>query len=196
MSVEEIRRSWEFNRRQGLTTNINCGYLRRCGKGQFLRAIILEEALKEENKNKTFYILTTNRNNSREYTDLVDQNRVINVNHIIVRNIIAAHNGTSLYQLRGLTNSNCLFFSDEFPNIEEIINPMRLTLFAGVYSIQNTVYNIPTHFIPDHLGPATPSASVEYLYNENRKNDSDLEVKEPETIKNTKFNFIIDSWKE
>ena len=212
MSFEEIRRIWEYNRHNRLTANINCGYLRRCGKSEFLRDLIIEEARKEENRHKFFYLLVSSQNNSREYSDLVGN---LTSNGIVFRIIVATHDDTSLYQLRSLQNSNSLFFSDEIPNIEEIICPMGFTLFAGVYSIQTPVHNFPSPFIPDQLNSARFNSSVEYFeeqaeqalirnqvhshvkfLEELEKSHPNLEVKDLETMRKSKFNFIIDSWKE
>lgn len=183
MSVEEIRSIWEYNRNQRLSTNINCGILRQCGKSLFLRSLILEEVSKPENCNKSFILIVRSHNNRREYEDLLKLN-----SHIFIITLERRLDVT----LRSLNSLNSVIFSDEIENIEDYILPMGFTLFAGVYSYPPTINSYENSLTQQQIHRQR-QVTLERQQEPKTIQDSERQLEEKEAEKNRKIKFILNS---
>ena len=110
----------DIARRANLSTNINCGALRRIGKTYALKQMIRE--YNSANPQETIAILIVNSNLIGEYSEFRN-NRFI---RIITLNGVHNH----------LLGYDAAVFADEVPNVEDLISNFNNVHFiAGFYSI-------------------------------------------------------------
>jgi hypothetical protein len=124
MSIEEIRQNWELQRQSNRSVNINCGFLRRIGKTQFLRQLMIE--WRRSNLSSHIVLLVPNSSLIRTYQDLCSYNDRQN---IIDRVVVVNNFGPSELIRRSYV------FADEVPDAERVcMHCGECTFIAGTYS--------------------------------------------------------------
>jgi hypothetical protein len=185
MSITEIRQVWEMHRQQGLNLNINCGDLRRIGKTQFLRELIVQ--WKDLHPTHSISIWTQTPDIGQEYIDLR-----------IDRTVEYLFNFFDLQcrGIRGMMRERELdVFSDEIPNAEEMIRRHpHLHFIAGVYSI------VPIHQRQEDLTEPIEEAQrqlspLEEVFEEQQKRFQWFDIIPVPACKDATFNKIIDKVK-